>query len=227
MLALVFHHRDKAAAFAALLLAGLLVLLQGVFVLHQLATHPPMQVRLVDLPKPVVPPPPPPKPEPMPPTPPHLVTPHVPRQPVSPAPVTPSPVPMPSSVVAATPSPVQAPVTASAAPAAPPAPQGPTEDLAGEEAFAAGVRASIEEQKTYPMAARQMGMSGTVDIRYVISRSGKLLSAEVAESSGSPLLDRAALRAVQQASFNPMKAGFWPGQAQKEFHTKVVFKLVD
>ena len=215
---------------AALLLAGLLMLLQSIFVIQRVTTaQPPMQVRLVELPKP--PEPVPPRPVPVTPAPPRPVTPRpvVQHQPVvkTPLPVTPSPSPAPASVVAAPPSPSPAPVAAPVAATAPPAPPAPTEDAAGEEAFAAGVRASIEEQKTYPMAARQTGISGTVDIRYVLSRSGKLLSAEVAVSSGSPLLDRAALRAVQDAVFSPMKATFWPGQSQKEFHTKVVFKLID
>jgi protein TonB len=46
---------------------------------------------------------------------------------------------------------------------------------------------------------------GTVMLRVLVDADGKVLSVEIATSSGSPRLDRAARDAVRMWSFNPAK----------------------
>ena len=65
-----------------------------------------------------------------------------------------------------------------------------------ENLFAQDVRSRIERKKIYPDAARDLGMSGEVEVLYELDRSGNLLRAEIVSSSGSKMLDQAALRAV-------------------------------
>ncbi|MEO1397995.1 MAG: TonB family protein [Pseudomonadota bacterium] len=66
--------------------------------------------------------------------------------------------------------------------------------------WGASIRNSVERQKHYPRSTRA---NGTTLIRLTVSRSGGLLSASVARSSGSPALDQAALQAVQRARYRP------------------------
>ena len=62
-----------------------------------------------------------------------------------------------------------------------------------EADFAAKVAAAIEAKKTYPPLARRRGTEGTVRLKLQVSPEGSLNSATVTESSGSALLDHAAL----------------------------------
>jgi protein TonB len=68
-------------------------------------------------------------------------------------------------------------------------------------------------------------MTGTVEVRYVLDRSGRMLDAKVAVSSGYSLLDEAALKAVKDARFAAMPEDAWLGETQKEFRTRLVFSL--
>lgn len=103
----------------------------------------------------------------------------------------------------------------------------PKGNAESESGFARDVREKIEQQKVYPASARELGMAGEVEVRYVLDRKGHLLDAEVINSSGYPLLDRAALRAVRTATFKAMQAESWPDASQKEFRTKMVFSITD
>jgi protein TonB len=98
-------------------------------------------------------------------------------------------------------------------------------NAAAEGRFAQDVRTQIERKKIYPDSARDLGMSGTVEVVYVLDRAGKLMKADIASSSGYPLLDQAALRAVRSAAFAPFPADAWVGESQKEFRTKLVFSV--
>jgi TonB family protein len=80
--------------------------------------------------------------------------------------------------------------SAAAVPAAP-AKEGAGRDLSAE--LAANISAAIEARKTYPEAARRRGAEGIVRLRLRLSGDGRLLAASLAASSGSALLDRAAL----------------------------------
>ncbi len=58
-------------------------------------------------------------------------------------------------------------------------------------------------QPQYPRAARQRGIEGLVKIRARVDAAGIVKEAWVAESSGSALLDTAALEAVKRSLFSP------------------------
>jgi protein TonB len=53
--------------------------------------------------------------------------------------------------------------------------------------------------KKYPPAARSRGTEGQVLIAFTVDSQGRVLDANVASSSGSSLLDRAALKAIKDA----------------------------
>jgi protein TonB len=94
-----------------------------------------------------------------------------------------------------------------------------------ENLFAQDVRSRIERKKIYPDAARDLGMSGEVEVLYELDRSGNLLRAEIVSSSGSKLLDQAALRAVKSAAYKSFPDDAWLGSSSKVFKTKLVFTI--
>lgn len=59
----------------------------------------------------------------------------------------------------------------------------------------------------YPLAARRRAIEGTSLIRAEVSTEGTCLRAEIRKSSGSELLDQAALEAVKKWRFVPAKRG--------------------
>lgn len=222
---LMFHHRESVARLATLLFGfGIVyVAIHGQLHHDQPAAREPIQIHLAETPKPVEPPVP--KPEPP--------KPEVRQQPTPPQPAKPAqPTPSPSvtSPVAATsaPSPVQLPA-APVSPTAQAIPEKPaiSANAAAEGRFAQDVRSRIEKRKIFPESALALGMSGTVEVSYVLDRAGTLISATVIGSSGYPLLDQAALRAVRSATYASMAEDMWPQEKQKEFRTKVVFTIND
>jgi protein TonB len=54
-----------------------------------------------------------------------------------------------------------------------------------------------------PETAREQGATGTAQVRVSLSATGSVLSTTVYKSSGSPLLDQAALQAARQSSYAP------------------------
>lgn len=98
-------------------------------------------------------------------------------------------------------------------------------NAAAEGLFAQDVRAKIERKKIYPDAARDMGMSGEVEVLYELDRAGNLLRAEIVSSSGFRLLDQAALRAVKSAAYKSFPEDAWLGASSKVFRTKLVFSI--
>jgi TonB family protein len=74
----------------------------------------------------------------------------------------------------------------------------------GDEAVAAILRSadmSRRVQPDYPLFARERGITGTVIIEVTIGAGGSLVDAHVYKSSGSPLLDDAALKAAQLSTY--------------------------
>jgi|GEM_PF-3216398 len=59
-------------------------------------------------------------------------------------------------------------------------------------AIAAKIRGAIEARKTYPEAARRRGSEGSVKLKIRVAEDGSLLGVDLARSSGSSILDRAA-----------------------------------
>ena len=64
----------------------------------------------------------------------------------------------------------------------------------------AKVVAHLERRKRYPAAARRNGEQGTVLVSFRIDGGGRVLSTRLARSSGSALLDDAAIAMVERAS---------------------------
>lgn len=56
---------------------------------------------------------------------------------------------------------------------------------------------------SYPEAARLRGEQGTVGLEIAVGSDGRVITVNVARSSGSPMLDAAARRAVQEWRFRP------------------------
>jgi len=66
----------------------------------------------------------------------------------------------------------------------------------------------IEAAKRYPRVARKMGIEGTTIVRFKIKPDGRVEIAEVIESSGSEILDKASIATVHDAAPFPYKEGW-------------------
>jgi len=156
-----------------------------------------------------------------------------------PAPAAPAPVPPPPMAAPETP-PSAAPPQASTAVVAPPAGGGPpalapatTSHPGDDHGTATGpdpdtLRALVrhlEAHRYYPVPARRQGIEGTVRLAFRIQADGRLAAVEVRESSGSRLLDRAAVRTVERAS--PLPRELAAALAGQELTLPVTFRLVD
>ncbi len=69
-----------------------------------------------------------------------------------------------------------------------------------ERAYTGLVQKKIEAVKQYPKRAQRHNDQGVVKIVFTIGNDGELISADILESSGSRILDRAAMDAVKRAS---------------------------
>ena len=73
------------------------------------------------------------------------------------------------------------------------------------QSYYINLKRKIELVWEYPYLARESGLEGRLRMRFVINRDGSLAEARILRSSGSPLLDQEALRAVHDASpFPPL-----------------------
>ena len=68
--------------------------------------------------------------------------------------------------------------------------------------YLATVRNTIENHKQYPHRARMRRQQGTVKIRFAINASGRAEHVELANSSGSRILDRATLDLLSRLRFD-------------------------
>jgi protein TonB len=106
--------------------------------------------------------------------------------------------------------PVAAPSPAPVPVVQPPAaqPVTPAPDPALEDGYRARIRQAVDEHKHYPRMARRLGLEGRVVVAFTVGADGRLAGVRLVESSGSELLDEAALEAVRQAApFPPFPAG--------------------
>jgi TonB family protein len=55
----------------------------------------------------------------------------------------------------------------------------------------------------YPAQAREQGVEGTAVVNFLVDRNGKVRSARIERSAGSPLLDEAALTAARESEYRP------------------------
>jgi len=171
-------------------------------------------------PVPVPPAPPPPAPAPLVPVPPKPVAPPKPIARPKPA-DRPAPTTEPTPDIA-TSAPTTAPTTAStapaAAPAAPAAPAKPA-NASAEEAYVALLRADIETNKHYPNGkeARLARPHGDVEVWFRLDRSGAVKEAGVQSSSGSLILDQAALALVRGGNYPAFPAETYSGSSEHRF----------
>jgi protein TonB len=113
----------------------------------------------------------------------------------------------------AVPPPVHAtPITKAAPPAPTTAPVAQPSPIAGEgrDAFLGKLLAQLNRFKQYPAAARKAHITGTVMLHFVMDADGKVLSFEIAKSSGRPLLDAEALALIQRAQPLPSLPADFP-----------------
>jgi periplasmic protein TonB len=75
----------------------------------------------------------------------------------------------------------------------------------GEQGAPSGLDLEGDMRPAYPMSARARGEEGTVKLGVRLHADGRVLDAQVAESSGHPALDQAALSAIHKARFTPRK----------------------
>jgi len=74
-----------------------------------------------------------------------------------------------------------------------------------EATYMAALRNAIEAHKFYPRRARRMKREGKVVIDFTISRNGAIHSVHIAQTSGTKILDKAALDAVNKlGQFEPI-----------------------
>ncbi len=173
------------------------------------APEPAPPVATTPVPADPAPPPAPPLPAPPPPA-----TPPAPR-PVQPRPIPPKPAPRPAPPrPAPNPAPLAQPAPAAPAPmampapipasrpatgAAPPAAPAPQAAPAVSGSWRASLSSWLTRRKNYPDDAKRRGIEGQVTLRMTVAASGDVVSAEVLRSSGSDVLDQAALTMVRGA----------------------------
>lgn len=88
------------------------------------------------------------------------------------------------------------------------------------EAWRKKIKIQLVRNKSFPPGAN--GQGGTAKVKFVIDRQGKLISRELAESSGSELLDAAALGMVERAAPFP-EAPAEVGDDRLTFTVPVIF----
>jgi len=231
----VFQYRDWIAATTA---AAVMLLLAAAPAPHLRPPNPPQQrlieVTLEDLPE-VLPPPSPPVAAPQPTTTPTI------------APVKPTPLPkvkrQPAAIaeigqtveaVAANnvePSPIapvnSAPAPAAAAPASPTPPTAnPSND--NEERYVSAIRSHLEAIKRYPTSreARLEHPTGMAEVWFILDRNGKLGELGIEKTSGSSILDQAALSTVRRDDDSQFPAGVWGDQPTHRFTVRLNFTLL-
>jgi len=223
------NYENDGRRFAAAIGIGLIVELAALGGLLPVLAHPAPPARQPSVvkismdqpppaPKPPAPAPKPPPPKPVPPTP---VTPPKPTPPpppravahhvvhhLPPPPVTPPPMPQ-------TPPP----------PDTPPAPQLPPAPSLGEvDQFRVSMREAVQAvaNQVYPQAAQMAHETGTVGVSFTYL-NGAVTDISLAQSSGFPLLDAAALQAARIAQYPQPPSGFAGRSYTVE--VQVVFQL--
>ncbi len=80
-----------------------------------------------------------------------------------------------------------------------PAPIKPETGL-DEKHYTDRIKQRIEAAKKYPQRARRRSIEGVVKVLFTIGGRGELISISISSSSGSRILDRSAIKAVQKAA---------------------------
>jgi TonB family protein len=99
----------------------------------------------------------------------------------------------------------------SVAPAAPTPPAAaPNGSGEGRDSFLGRLLAQLNRFKQYPRTARQAHIEGVVMLHFVMDAQGKVISYEIAKSSGRPVLDAEALALIQRAQPLPALPADFP-----------------
>ncbi|MDP3421901.1 MAG: TonB family protein [Thiobacillus sp.] len=115
---------------------------------------------------------------------------------------TPKPTPLPEPVPELLPPPAPAPVAEAPKPA-PPSPPTPTPPRPADYLN--------NPKPSYPALSKRLGEEGTVRLNILVNPDGSVVQLELAESSGHPRLDRAAIDTVQSSwKFEPARQGDTP-----------------
>jgi len=69
--------------------------------------------------------------------------------------------------------------------------------------YSATLREEIEKQQRYPIMAMRGRQEGTVEVAFLLERSGRLLACHITRPCGHSILDRAALAAVKEVGRFP------------------------
>ncbi|WP_298705988.1 energy transducer TonB [uncultured Veillonella sp.] len=85
-----------------------------------------------------------------------------------------------------------------------------------------GFWSAVNSQKSYPAQAIKRGMEGDATVRVELDGEGNLISAYIVSSSGTTLLDRAAIKAVEQATPYPNESG-----VAQTIDVPISFRLTD
>jgi protein TonB len=118
-------------------------------------------------------------------------------------------VPPPEVSIAQPVSPIQV-QQAVARPAPPPAAMSSAVAGEGRDAFLGRLLGQLNRFKQYPRAARTAHIEGVVQLHFVMDAQGKVLSFEIAKSSGRPILDAEALALIQRAQPLPALPADYP-----------------
>ncbi len=90
--------------------------------------------------------------------------------------------------------------------------------------YYAELAAWLERHKRYPSQARKMRQEGIVRVRFVIDRSGKVISHRIETSSGHTALDHAASELLRRASPMPAIPASM-GQSRLEILVPIAYRL--
>jgi protein TonB len=90
----------------------------------------------------------------------------------------------------------------------------PVSQASGEarDSFLGRLLAQLGRFKQYPRAARQAHIEGVVMLHFVMDAQGRVLSFEIAKSSGRPVLDAEALALIQRAQPLPALPPDYPSR---------------
>jgi protein TonB len=126
-----------------------------------------------------------------------------------------------------TPAPKAEPVAAPAVAAPIPVPPSPAPSHDSEDRYVAGVRSHLEAIKRYPTSreARLEHPVGMVELWFVLDHAGKLQDVGIEKSSGSPILDQAAMSTVKRGEYTAFPTDAWKGEATHRFTVQLNFTL--
>ncbi len=90
--------------------------------------------------------------------------------------------------------------------------------------YLAQVIAKIQQAKRYPLQARIKGIEGKVEVKFTLSRDGRLINSEIITSSGFKILDQEALAMLRRASPFPPFPSSWLAD-EMNLKIKITFRL--